>query len=79
MQKDGPYEGFQNIDFGVKSDIFVGEDGLHLGECVCRQSYSFLYLCFTSGVWSSCEAQVFVLFFPLCKECYIQEYLIVFR
>ena len=45
MQKDGPYVGFQSVDFGVKSDtcISVGEDGLLFGECVFRQSYSFLY------------------------------------
>ena len=24
MQKDGSYVGFQSVDFGVKSDIFVG-------------------------------------------------------
>ena len=42
MQKDGPYYvGFQRIDFGVNSDISVGEDGLLLGECVFRQSFFF--------------------------------------
>ena len=42
-EKDGPYVG-QGVDFGVNSDISVGEDGLDLGECVLRQSYSFSYL-----------------------------------
>ena len=59
MQKDGPYAGFQSFHFGVNSDISVGEDGLHLGECVFRQSCSFLYFCVASGVWNHCEAQVF--------------------
>ena len=45
MQKDGPYEGFQSVEFGVNSDISVGEDRLHLGECVFVQSSSFLYFC----------------------------------
>ena len=45
MQKDGPYVGFQSVDFGVNSDISVGEDGLHFGKCVFRQSYYFLYFC----------------------------------
>ena len=40
MEKDGLYVGFQGVDFGVNSDISVGEDGLHLGECVFRQSCS---------------------------------------
>ena len=61
MQKDGPYLGFQSVDFGVNSDISVGEDGLHLGECLFIQSYSFLYFCVASGIWSYCEAQVFKL------------------
>ena len=59
MQKDGPYVDFQSDDFGVNSDISVGEDGLHFGECVFRQKYSFLYFCVASGIWSYCEAQVF--------------------
>ena len=59
MQKDRPYVVFQSVDFGVNSDIFVDEDGLHFGECVGRQSYYFLYLCVASGIWSFCEAQVF--------------------
>ena len=62
---------FQSVDFGVSS-IFVGKDGLPLGECVFRQSYSFLYFCVASGVWSYCEAQVFkgALFcsFPFVKN-----------
>ena len=32
---------FQSVDFGVNSNIYLGEDGLHLGEYVFRQSYSF--------------------------------------
>ena len=59
MKKDGPFLGFQSVDFGVNCDISVGEDGLHLGECVFRHIYSFLYFCVASGVWSYCEAQVF--------------------
>ena len=35
--------GFQSLDFGVNSDISVGEDGIHLGACVFRQSHFFLY------------------------------------
>ena len=58
MQMDGPYIGFQSVDL-VKSDISVGEDGLHLGECFLRQSHSFLYLCVASGVCNYCEAQIF--------------------
>ena len=46
MQKDGPYIGFQSVDFGVNSNISVGEDGLYFGECVFRQRYLFsLFLC----------------------------------
>ena len=48
------YVGFQSVDFGVKSDISVGVDGLHLSECVFRQSYSFLYFCMASGMWNYC-------------------------
>ena len=59
QQKDGPYVGFQGVGFYVNSDISVGEDGLHLGERVVRQSYSFLDFCFAFGVWSYCESQVF--------------------
>ena len=58
MQKDGSYVVFQSVDFGVNSDISVGEDGLHLGECVFRQSYFFLYACVASGFWCFCDAQV---------------------
>ena len=50
MQKDGPYVGSQSVDFGVNSDISVGEDRLHFGECVFGQSYSFIYLCVAFGV-----------------------------
>ena len=53
------YVGFQRVDFCANSDISVGEDGLQLVECFFRQSYSFLYLCVASGIWSYCEAQVF--------------------
>ena len=59
MQKDKPYVFFQTVDFGVNSDISFGEDGLHLGECVFRQSFSFLYFCVAFGIWSYCEAQLF--------------------
>ena len=52
-------EGFQRADFGVNSDISVGEDGLHLGVCVFRQSCSCLYFCVASGIGSYCVAQVF--------------------
>ena len=38
MQKDGPYVGFQSFDFGVNSDISVG-------ECVFIESYTCLYFC----------------------------------
>ena len=67
------YVGFQSVDFGVNSDISVGEDGLHLGKCIFRQCYSFLYFCVASDVWGYCEAQVFkgvYLFysFPLAKN-----------
>ena len=27
---------FQSVDFGVNSDISVGADGLHLGECIFK-------------------------------------------
>ena len=54
MQKDEPYLGFQNVDFGAKSQISVGNDGLDLGEYVFRQNF-FFYFC----VWSCCAAQVF--------------------
>ena len=53
------YVGFHSIDFGVHSDISVGEEELHFLECVCRESDSFLYFCVASGIWSYCEAQVF--------------------
>ena len=53
------YVDFQSVDFGVNSDFSVGEDGFHLGECVFRQSYSFICFCVASGIWSHCEAQVF--------------------
>ena len=53
------YVGFQSVNFGVNSDISYGEDGLHLGECVFRQSYSFLYFCVASGIWGYYEAKVF--------------------
>ena len=43
MQKDEPYLGFQNVDFGAKSQISVGNDGLDLGEYVFRQNI-FLFL-----------------------------------
>ena len=57
MQKDGVYAGCQSVDFGA--DISVGEDELHLDECVFKQSYSFLYFRVASGIWIYCEAQVF--------------------
>ena len=41
IQKNGPYVGFQRVDFGVNFDISVVEDELYLGECVFRQSYFF--------------------------------------
>ena len=59
MQKDGPYVGFQSVDFGVNSYISVGEEGLLLGEFVFRQSYSFLYFCVAPGIWSYSKAQAF--------------------
>ena len=34
MQKDGPYVGFQSVDFGVNSDISVFEDVIYFGECL---------------------------------------------
>ena len=50
--------GFQSVDFGINSDISVGEDGHYLG--LKTHSYSFLYKFWvTSGVWGYCEAQVF--------------------
>ena len=69
----GPYVGFQSVDLGIYSDISMGEDRLHLGECVFRQSYSFLYFCVPSGVWSYYQAQVFkgaVLVFLCCCFCF---------
>ena len=39
MQKGGPYVGFQSVDFGVNSDISVGEDGFHLCKCIFRFYY----------------------------------------
>ena len=56
---DHNYVGFQSVDFGINLDIAIGEVGLHLDECVFRQSYFFLYFCVASGVWSYCEAQLF--------------------
>ena len=53
------YVGFHSVGFGANSDISIGEDGLHLGECVFTESYSFLYSCIASGVWNYCEAHVF--------------------
>ena len=52
MQKEGPYVSFQTVDFGVKSDISAGKDGLHVEECVFRQNYSSLYFCdaYSAGV-----------------------------
>ena len=49
---DHNHSGFQSVDSGVKSDISVDKDGLHLGKCVFRQGYSFLYFCVVSGVWT---------------------------
>ena len=49
MQKNGPYVGFRSINFGVNSDISVGEDGLHLGEYVLKHSYSFFKFCVALG------------------------------
>ena len=74
--------GFQSDDFGINSDISIGEDGLHLRECVFKQSYYFLYFCVAPGVWSFCNAKVFksaYLFysFPICKQCFIQQCLTV--
>ena len=31
---------FLSVDFGKNSDISIREDGLHLVECIFRQSYS---------------------------------------
>ena len=47
MQNTGPYVCFQSADFGVNSDISVGGDGLHLGECVFRKNREAfsLFLC----------------------------------
>ena len=56
---DHNYVVFQSVHFGLNSDIYVGEDVIHLSECVFRQSYSFLHFCVASGIWSYCEAQVF--------------------
>ena len=64
----GPYVGFQSVDFGVNFDISVGEERLRLGECVFRQSYSFLYFCVTSGIWSYCEQWDF---FKFCCQVYL--------
>ena len=41
---DHNYVGFQSVDFGVNFDISGGEDGLHLGECVFRQSFSLFFI-----------------------------------
>ena len=68
------YVDFQSVDFGgVNSDISVGEDGLHLGECVFRQGYSFLYFCVAIDIWSYREAQVLrgaylFYYFPFAKN-----------
>ena len=51
--------GFPSVDLGINSDISIDENGLDLGECVFRQSYSFLYFFVASGICSYCEAQVF--------------------
>ena len=50
VQHSHPYSRMDSVDFGVNFDISVGEDGLHLGECVFRQSYSLLLL-FLCGIW----------------------------
>ena len=76
--------GLQSVDFGVNSDISVGEDRLHLGECVFRESYSFLYVCVASGIWSYCEAQVFKgaflsYSFPFAKNVTYRNVLTVLR
>ena len=47
---DHNYVCFHSVDFGINSVIYVGEDELHLGECVFRQGYSFLYFCVSSGI-----------------------------
>ena len=38
---DNNFVGFQSLDFGVNSDISVGEDGVNIGECILRKIYSF--------------------------------------
>ena len=48
VQHSHPYSRMDSVDFGVNFDISVGKDGLHLGECVFRQSYSFFIIIF---VW----------------------------
>ena len=47
---DHNYVCFHSVDFCVNSDISVGADELHLGECVFRQGYSFLYFCVASAI-----------------------------
>ena len=71
-------------DFGLNSDISISEDGLHLCECVFKQSYYFLYFSVTPGVWTYCDAQIFksaYLFYsvPYWKECFIKQCLTVLR
>ena len=59
MQRNGSYVGFHSVDFSENFDISVGENGLHLGECVFRESYSFVYFCIASDIWGYCKAHVF--------------------
>ena len=84
MKKDGPHVGFQSADVGVNFDISVDEEGLHLGECVFRRSYSFLHFCVASGA-SGVIVKPKYLRVPSCfilsplQLCYMQEYLTVLR
>ena len=57
----------QSVDFGVNSDISLGEDRLLLGECVFRQSFSFLY--FYVALWYNYKVRLSVLFVDEDNAC----------
>ena len=68
MQKDGPYVGFHSVDFGVNSDISIGEDGLHLGVNLLQTKLFFLPLShLPSGFIVKLESCQLFFYFPLYK------------
>ena len=73
MRKDGPFVGFQSVDFGVNSDISVGEDGFIL--VIVSLDKSIIFFISVSHLASGVVFKVFkdaYLFysFPFAKNVY---------